>query len=123
MSSLALRRLLDVHGVLGAFTSAPSGELMLSDMPEGHARVALEATAVRLGNLFQSADETLSESRAISLCFAEHQLHARRYTGGLLCVLTASAYDRVELGVVTGRVLDELRLQLGGQTASNQTGR
>ncbi len=105
----ALSLLRDVPGVIGSFTCGALGELLSCDMPERFPRAALETTAARLGNMFQSSDEALAEARGISLCFAQHQLHARRYPGGLLCVLTESSPDRERLEHATNGVLACLR--------------
>lgn len=107
--ALALRLLRDVPGVLGSFTCGALGELLSCDMPERFSRAALEATAARLGNLLQSSDEALADARGVSLCFADHQLHARRYPGGLLCVLTEKSPDRERLEHATNGVLACLR--------------
>lgn len=105
MSTSALFPLRDVPGVIGSFTCGALGELLACDMPERFSRVALETAAARLRNLLQTSDEALSEARGIALCFAEHQLHARRYAGGILCVLTEKSPDRAKLDDASRGVL------------------
>jgi hypothetical protein len=102
-SPLTLLR--DVPGVIGSFTCGAFGELLSSDMPKRFTRKAIETAAGRLGNLCHSSDEALSESQGIAMSFAEHQLHVRRYPGGLLCVLTNRSPDREQLEHVTNGVL------------------
>jgi hypothetical protein len=101
----ALGLLRDVPGVLGSFTCGAFGELLSSDMPERFSRTSIETAAGRLGNLCHSSDEALAESRGVSICFADHQLHVRRYPGGLLCVLTDKSPHREQLEQVTNAVL------------------
>jgi len=108
VSASALRPLRDVPGVIGSFTCGALGELLACDMPERFARAAIETAAARLGNLLQSSDEALSEARGIALSFAEHQLHARRYAGGLLCVLTEKNPDREKMESASRGVLAAL---------------
>jgi len=108
MSTSLLRPLRDVPGVIGSFTCGALGELLACDMPDRFARAAIETAAVRLGNLLQSSDEALSDARGVALCFAEHQLYARKYAGGLLCVLTEKDPDREKLEDASRGVLAAL---------------
>ena len=106
--SAELLELRAVPGVLGSFTCGALGELLLCDMPERFTRAAIETTAARLGNLFQSADEALSQAHGIALCYSGHQLHARRYPGGLVCVLAELDLDRARLSAVMSGLLARL---------------
>jgi hypothetical protein len=101
MSEVPLVRLRQVQGVLGSFTCATSGELLLLDMPEQFTLPSLESTAARLSNLFQTADEVIPRCRSLSLGFEEHLLLARRYSFGVLCILTTRSPDRPLLSITT----------------------
>jgi hypothetical protein len=96
-----LVRLRQVQGVLGSFTCTASGELLLLDMPEQFTLPSLESTAARLTNLFQTADEVLPRCRSLSLGFGEHLLLSRRYSFGILCILTTRSPDRPLLSITT----------------------
>ena len=108
MSAEPLERLRQVDGVLGSFTCDALGQLLLTDMPERYSAVDLESTAARLANLFQTADEVLPSCRSLSLGFGRHQLLARRFRFGLLCVLTTTTPDRQLLRVTTRMVARRL---------------
>jgi hypothetical protein len=104
MNAEPLHCLRQVSGVLGSFTCGELGELLLSDMPERYTLADLESTAARLSNLFQTADEVLQRCPGLSLGFGEHQLLARRFRSGILCVLTTTHPDRPLLLVSTRRL-------------------
>jgi hypothetical protein len=113
MTGAPLPRLRQVQGVLGSFTCAASGELLLLDMPERFTLPSLESTAARLINLFQTADEVIPRCRGLSLGFGEHLLLSRRYDFGILCVLTTRDPDRPLLSITTrllARRLSALRV-------------
>ncbi len=104
MNHEPLERLRQVDGVLGSFTCDALGQLLLTDMPARYSAVAIESTAARVANLFQTADEVLPSCRSLSLGFGQHQLLARRFRFGLLCVLTTATPDR-QLLQVTARMV------------------
>jgi hypothetical protein len=104
----ALDPLRHVSGVLGSFTCAETGQVLVADMPARYTSAELESTAARLSNLLQTVDEALPEGRSVKLAFAEHQLWVRRFELGLLCVLTAADFDRQMLTLTSRLVIRRL---------------
>lgn len=108
MNAAALDPLRHVSGVLGSFACADTGQVLAADMPERYGLADLESTAARLTNLLQTVDEALPEARGLKLAFIEHQLWVRRFELGLLCVLTASDFDRRMLTLTSRLVIRRL---------------
>jgi hypothetical protein len=99
-----LSPLREVLGVIGSFACNASGEVLQADMPPEYSSAALESTATRLLGMFQTADEGLANCRSVRLAFGEHELMARRFRFGVLCVLTTRAPDRPTL-TMTSRLV------------------
>lgn len=92
--TLDLQRLRFVPGVVGSFVCGSVGELLHSDMPAAFTRGDLERAAASVSTLLQSAGEALERCQALTLCFADHHLHARPFGDSALCVLSARDVDR-----------------------------
>ena len=96
-----LSHLREVAGVIGSFACNASGEVLQADMPAEYSSASLESTATRLLGVFQTADEGLPNCRSVRLAFGEHELMARRFRFGVLCVLTTRAPDRSALSMTS----------------------
>lgn len=83
-----------VRGVLGSCVCAIDGRLLVSAMPDDLGMPELETSAVRVANLFESADESLAGCQSFEVRFEDHLLFVSRHSFGLLCVLTTATPDR-----------------------------
>ncbi len=100
-----LRTLRDVEGVYGSFVIAGSGGLVASDLPavfDGRLFDEVGPRIVRLYDTFRSSGEELD---GCVLRYAEHKLHLRRMSWGLVGILSAVSVNKPALRMVANLVI------------------
>ncbi|MDP9150213.1 MAG: hypothetical protein M3O36_09770 [Myxococcota bacterium] len=100
-----LRTLRDVEGVYGSFVIAGSGGLVASDLPAVFDSQLFEEVGPRIVRLYDTFRSSGEELDGCVLRYAEHKLHLRRMSWGLVGILSAVAVNKPALRMVANLVI------------------
>jgi hypothetical protein len=101
----ALRTLRDVEGVYGSFVLAGTGGLVASDLPAVFDAKLFEEVGPRIVRLYDTFRSSGEELDGCVLRYAEHKLHVRSMSWGLVGILSAVAVNKPALRMVGNLVI------------------